>query len=306
MQIYRSLSEVPPVPSGRALAVGTFDGVHLGHRRVIGSAIERARASGIPAGVVTFEPHPLYVLRPEQPPRLLTPIDVKADLIEDLGVDELIVIPFTEELARLDAHDFCGDVLAGALAARHVSVGQNFRFGYEAAGDAELLRSRPEFDVTVVPLVEAAGGTVSSSRIRELIERGDVAEAARLLGAPFQLEGTVMEGDARGRSLGMPTANLLPEHGVVLPRAGVYAGTALGHPAAINVGVRPTFEEDGKLLIEAYLLDFDGDLYGSRLQLAFLDRIRDEERFESAQELVEQMRRDVERTRQIAEAALSR
>jgi riboflavin kinase/FMN adenylyltransferase len=298
MRVIRSLDEVPPAEAGRAVAVGTFDGVHLGHRRVIESAVEAARSRGLPATVVTFDPHPLQVLRPDDPPRLLTTTPVKIDRVRELAVDELVVIPFTQEFSRLDPEEFCRDVLADTLRARYVSVGENFRFGHGASGDHQLLRSCTEFETSVVPLLELGGEPVSSSRIRSLIEKGDVAAARELLGAPFELEGTVVEGDARGRELGIPTANVLPEPVALVPAPGIYAGAARGYPAAISVGVRPTFEQAGKLLVEAYLLDFEGDLYGETLRLSFLERLRDEERFESAEELVQQMRRDVERVRE--------
>jgi riboflavin kinase / FMN adenylyltransferase len=302
MKVHRDLSDVPRLEGGRAVAVGTFDGVHLGHRRVIGDALEWGRAHDVPAAVVTFDPHPLSLLRPDDPPRLLTPTSVKADLIEELGVDELVLVGFTEEFSRLTAEQFAGDVLAGDLGARHVSVGENFRFGHRASGDPELLRSRDEYEVTVVPLVEQDGRPVSSTRIRELLADGDVAEAARLLGSPFHLEGVVSRGSERGRTLGVPTANITPLERVALPAAGVYAGLALGHPAAINVGVRPTFESEGQLLVEAHLLNFEGDLYDRTMRLSFLERLRPEERFSSADALVEQMQRDIEHVRKIASA----
>jgi riboflavin kinase/FMN adenylyltransferase len=300
MRVYKALRDVPAAPEGRALAVGTFDGVHLGHRRVIEGAVSWGRDRGIPVAVVTFDPHPLHVLSPKDEPRLLTPTPVKADLIESLGVDELLVIPFTTEFSRLEADRFCGEVLKGMLGARYVSVGANFRFGHEAKGDAALLESRDDFETAVVPLVQKGSDPVSSTRIRSLVEGGDVAAAAQLLAAPFQLDGRVVRGDGRGRSLGMPTANVEPAPDVVVPGIGVYAGSALGHPAAISVGVRPTFEADGRMLIEAYLLDFEGDLYGNTLRLAFAERLRDELRFDSAEDLVQQMRRDVERVREVA------
>jgi riboflavin kinase/FMN adenylyltransferase len=303
MEVLRQLEAVPSAPEGRSVAVGTFDGVHRGHRRVIGDAGEWGRSQGSRVTVLTFEPHPLELLRPDDPPRLLSSTPIKIDLIAGLDVDELVVIPFTEEFSRLEPEDFCRDVLAGTLGARHVSVGENFRFGHKARGDATLLRSRGEFDTAIVPLVEQAGGPVSSSRIRALLEGGDVAAANELLGAPFQLEGVVTEGDGRGRSLGMPTANVALEPNLLVPGNGIYAGRALDHPAAISIGVRPTFEEDGAVLVEAYLLDFDGDLYGRTLRVAFLEWIRDEERFDSAEELVAQMKRDVERTREIVVAS---
>ena len=300
MEIYRSLEEVPAVSHGRAVAVGTFDGVHLGHRRVIQAALEWARANDASASVVTFDPHPLQVLQPDDPPQLLTTSDIKADLVAGLGVDELVMIPFTEEFSRLEANTFCEDVLARTLTTRHVSVGENFRFGYGARGNAALLQDRPEFETEIVPLVMHDGAVVSSSRIRELLAGGDVSAAADLLGAPFQLEGKVVRGDERGRDLGVPTANVAPPAGLVVPGRGIYAGRALDRAAAISIGVRPTFEDDGRILVEAHLLDFDGDLYDRTLRLAFLERLRDELRFDSADELVEQMQRDIERVRAVA------
>jgi riboflavin kinase / FMN adenylyltransferase len=303
LRVHR-LADVPDAPEGRAVAMGTFDGVHLGHRRVIDSARRWAREHGTRASVVTFDPHPLRILRPDEPPQLLTTTGVKAAMIEQLGMDEMIVIPFTRELSMVEPGAFCDDVLIGRLGARHVSVGANFRFGHAAAGDAAFLRRRPEFETEVVPLIESGGQTVSSSRIRELVSAGMVADAAKLLGGSFVLEGTVVEGDARGRELGMPTANLETESDAVVPVAGIYAAQARlddGQevPAAVSIGVRPTFEEAGEQRVEAHLIGLDDDLYGRRIQLAFLDRLRDEERFDSAEELTAQMRKDVQQTLEI-------
>ncbi len=258
--------------------------------------------------MATFEPHPLRVLRPEQPPQLLTTLDRKIELVAELGVDELVAIPFTPELSRQSAEDFCAQVLAAALGARSVSVGANFRFGHGAAGDAALLRSRPEFETEVVELVQHGGDSISSSRIRSLLAEGDVAGAAELLGAPYTIAGPVVEGDRRGRELNMPTANIEPPADVILPAKGVYAATATADgirptAAAVNIGVRPTFETEGDLLVEAHLIGFDGDLYGQTLGLAFLERLRDEVRFESADELVEQMQKDVEQAGAVAAKA---
>jgi riboflavin kinase/FMN adenylyltransferase len=308
MRVHRSLSDVPPAPAGRALALGTFDGVHLGHRRVIASAIERAREGGLVSMVVTFDPHPLRVLRPDEPPRLLTTTDQKIDLISELGVDELVTIPFTPELSRQSAEDFCDEVLVGALDARWVSVGRNFHFGHGAAGDAALLASRPEFETDVVELVEHGEDSVSSSRIRNLLAEGEVAHAAELLGAPYSLVGSVVEGDRRGRDLGVPTANIEPPAEVVVPAPGIYAGMATANgispaPAAISIGVRPTFDNGGDLRVEAHLIGFTGDLYGREMKLSFLERLRDEVRFDSAEELVEQMRKDVEQARSVVARA---
>jgi riboflavin kinase/FMN adenylyltransferase len=299
------LDDVPDAPEGRSVALGTFDGVHLGHRRVIASARDWARKHGSRAGVVTFDPHPLQVLSPDDHPSLISTTAVKIDLIEQLEMDEVIVIPFTEEFSRLEPDTFCSDVLVDRLRVRRVSVGANFRFGHGAAGDADFLRSRPEFETEVVPLFEQDGEPVSSSRIRSLVAAGEVARAAQLLGAPFRLDGTVVEGDARGRELGMPTANLDPPDEIVVPGAGIYAALAVFDdgqvisPAAVSIGVRPTFEEAGETRIEAHLIDFQGNLYGQVMRLIFLSRLRDEERFESAEALMVQMEKDVAQVRRL-------
>ena len=307
MNVHR-LDDAPDAPEGRAVALGTFDGVHLGHRRVIGSARDWAREHDARAAVVTFDPHPLQILTPDEPLKLLSTTAGKLARMRELGVGEVIVIPFTREFSRLEPEAFCRDVLAGRLAARRVSVGENFRFGHGASGDADFLCSRPEFETEVVPLIEHGGKPVSSSRIRELISSGAVAEAAELLGAPFVLEGTVIEGDARGRELEMRTANIDPPPELVVPGTGIYAARALlddggAVPAAVSIGVRPTFEDAGDERVEAHLIGFEGDLYGRTMRLAFLSRLRDEERFDSAEALVEQMHRDIEEVRRVVGGA---
>jgi riboflavin kinase / FMN adenylyltransferase len=276
-------------PRERQVAVGTFDGVHLGHREVIRGA----------DSVLTFEPHPVSVVSPQHAPRLLTRLDHKAELIAALGVEELIVIPFDAAFAARGAREFIDDVLVGALGAVRVSVGENFRFGNRAQGDTTLLAADGRFTTTVHTLLEVEGEIVSSSRIRGLVLAGEVAAATRFLGAPFQLRGEVVHGDERGRELGFPTANLIPEEEFVCPGHGVYACLVDGRPAAVNVGVRPTFTTGRGELIEAHLLDFDGDLYGSELRIDFLRRLRGERRFDGPEALVEQMGLDVERTRAV-------
>jgi riboflavin kinase / FMN adenylyltransferase len=285
-----SLPDVEPGPRGRRVAVGTFDGVHRGHREVI-------RGSD---AVLTFDPHPIAVINPAAAPKLLTPLSVKRDLIAGLGVEELVVIPFDRDFAALEAEEFVEGVLVRRLGAEQVSVGENFRFGKRAKGDAALLQSRPEFRTRVVPLVEVAGETVSSSQIRALVSAGEVQKAVEFLGGPFLFEGQVVEGDRRGHDLGMPTANLVPDDRLVCPGHGVYAAWAHGYPAAVNVGVRPTFDTGRGTLIEAHLIGFEGDLYGETLRIAFLERLRGEKRFESVDALVEQMNRDVERAKEIS------
>jgi riboflavin kinase/FMN adenylyltransferase len=276
----------------RRVAVGTFDGVHLGHREVIAGC----------DSVLTFEPHPVSVVAPAHAPKLLTDLPRKAQLIAQLGVQELIVIPFDAEFAAREASAFIDDVLVGALGAVHVSVGENFRFGHRAQGNAALLQADPRFTTTVHPLLEIDGEIVSSSHIRGLLAAGEVEESTRLLGAPFLLAGEVVHGDKRGRELGFPTANIVPDERLACPGHGVYACRAGERLAAVSIGVRPTFRTGRAELIEAYVLDFDGDLYGSTLELSFLARLRGERRFESAQALVAQMHRDVQRTHEIAEA----
>ncbi|MCD6016316.1 MAG: riboflavin biosynthesis protein RibF [Solirubrobacterales bacterium] len=273
----------------RAVAIGTFDGVHVGHRRVIAGADT----------VLTFEPHPLSVIHPEAAPKLIMPFEIKRDVIDGLGVDELVVIPFDKEFSEIEAEEFCSGVLIETLAAARVSVGENFRFGKRAKGDARMLEARSEFETRVVPLVEVGGETVSSSRIRALVAAGDVEGAMRCLGAPFLLEGEVVEGDKRGRTLGFPTANVVPDDELVYPGHGVYAAFANGRAAAVNVGVRPTFETGRGVLVESYLIDRDEDLYGKTLRIAFIARLRGERRFAGVDELVAQMHRDVERARDL-------
>lgn len=282
-----SLTEAERRP--RHVAIGTFDGVHRGHRAVIDGADT----------VLTFEPHPLEILHPAALPKLIMPFGVKRDVIEGLGVDELVVIRFDREFATLSAEDFVGEVLVERLGAERVSVGENFRFGARARGDTAMLSAHPEFETRVVPLVEVDGETVSSTRIRALIAAGEVDAALRCLGAPFMIEGRVVEGDQRGRELGFPTANIVPDDRLAIPGHGVYAAFANGVPAAVNVGVRPTFESGRGVLIETYLIDRDEDLYGSDLRVAFVVRLRGERRFAGVEELIAQMRIDVEDARRV-------
>jgi riboflavin kinase/FMN adenylyltransferase len=248
--------------------------------------------------VLTFDPHPSAVVSPNASPPLLTTLDRKAELLDGIGVEELVVIPFDKEFASRSAQDFIDDVLVGTLGATRVSVGENFRFGHKAQGDTEMLAADSRFETHVAPLVEIDGEVVSSSHIRGLVLGGAVMYADRLLGAPFMVQGEVVHGDKRGRELGFPTANLVPRTGHVTPGHGVYAcRTGDGQIAAVNVGVRPMFTTGRGELIEAYLLDFDGDLYGTELRLEFLKRLRGEKRFASVDALVEQMHRDVEQAR---------
>jgi riboflavin kinase/FMN adenylyltransferase len=282
-----SLPDAEPRP--RHVAIGTFDGIHLGHQAVIDDADT----------VLTFDPHPLEVLHPAALPKLITPFSVKRDVIDGLGVEELVVIPFDQEFAHRSAEDFIEHVLVERLGATKVSVGENFRFGAKAKGDPEMLRARPEFETRVVPLVEVDGETVSSTRIRALVAAGDMEGARHCLGAPFMVEGEVVKGDQRGRELGFPTANFIPDDRMAIPGHGVYAAFADGVPAAVNVGVRPTFETGRGVLIETYLIDRNEDLYGRTLRVAFVERLRGEKRFPSADDLIAQMRRDVDDAKRV-------
>jgi riboflavin kinase/FMN adenylyltransferase len=284
MKITR-LPEVEARP--RRVAVGTFDGVHLGHRKVISGSDT----------VLTFDPHPSAIVAPGATPKLLTTFERRAALIEELGVEELVVIPFDREFASRTAQQFIDEVLVGALTATHVAVGANFRFGHKAQGDPALLRAEPRFETRVESLLEVDGEIVSSSHIRGLVLGGAVEYADQLLGAPFTLSGEVVHGDERGRELGYPTANIVPPEGYVCPGHGVYACRIDGRAAAVNVGVRPMFQTGRGELVEAYVLDFDGDLYGQRLEIEFLKRLRGERSFPTIDGLIAQMARDVEEAR---------
>jgi riboflavin kinase/FMN adenylyltransferase len=249
--------------------------------------------------VLTFDPHPLEVIHPAALPKLIMPFGVKRDVIEGLGVRELVVIPFDRGFAALTAEQFVEQVLVERLTAERVSVGENFRFGAKAKGDPAMLAAREEFETRVVPLVEVDGETVSSTRIRALVAAGDMEGARHCLGAPFMVEGSVVEGDQRGRELGFPTANIVPDDRLAIPGHGVYAAFADGVPAAVNVGIRPTFDSGRGVLIETYLIDRDEDLYGRTLRVAFVERLRGERRFPGVEELIAQMRIDVEDAKRV-------
>lgn len=282
-----ALEDAEPRP--RRVAIGTFDGVHIGHREVIEGADT----------VLTFDPHPLEVLHPAAAPKLIMPFGVKRDVLDGIGIEEMVVIGFNEDFTKTSAEQFIEQILVEQLSARQVAVGENFRFGTGAKGTPQMLAAHPEFDTRIVPLVQQDGETVSSSRIRALVAAGEVAQARDCLGVPFMLEGTVVGGDRRGRELGYPTANIVPDDRLVTPGHGVYAAFANGMPAAVNIGVRPTFESGRGVLIEAYLLDQDVDLYGQSLRVAFVERLRGERRFDSAEALIEQMKLDVEETARV-------
>jgi riboflavin kinase/FMN adenylyltransferase len=298
MRIVRGLESFPPDAPASAVALGVFDGVHLGHRAILGTAVRLARAGGFEALACTFEPHPMEVLQPERAPRPITPLDERLALIEDTGVHAAVVLPFTRALASIEPEAFVKDVLLGRLRAREVVVGYNHRFGRGARGDARLLESlgpRLGFHAHVVPPTTVDGAAVSSTEIRAALQRGDVATAARGLGRPYAIAGQVTSGAGRGRTLGFPTANIAPDRPLLIDR-GVYRGRVIvdgqRHAAVVNVGVRPTFGET-TLAVEAHLLDFTGDIYGRQVRLEFLDRLRDEMRFPSVEALRAQVERDI-------------
>ena len=282
MKIFNSPQEAERAE--RAVALGTFDGVHRGHAAVI----ESARATGLRSTVVTFEPHPRAVLGYEV--QLLTSFERRIELIGELGPDELLVVDFTPELSRLSAEAFAETVLF-PLGTRVVVAGEGFRFGAGRKGDLDLLAALG-FEVRPVPVLEG----VSSSRIRELLRAGDVRSAAALLGRPAEVEGVVVAGDQRGGTLGFPTANLAVRAEFVVPPYGIYAGEALGCRAAVSIGVNPHYGGVERR-IEAFLLDFHGDLYGERLRVELWERLRDERSFESEEDLVAQIACDVEAVR---------
>ena len=313
MIVWRDPSEVTPVDgaSGRAVAIGAFDGVHLGHQAILRLVRDLARARGLRSTVLTFDRHPAEVVRPGSAPKVLTTLD----LLEATGaVDECLVLAFDEARSKEPAEDFVAELLAAVLGARLVVVGADFHFGYRRHGDVALLQrmgAELGFEVLGLGLVaspeseEAPDGGVpySSTRARTLLARGEVELAASILGRPHEVRGRVERGDGRGRELGFPTANVAVPEQVCLPADGVYVGTYIGddgveRPAAISLGRRPTFyAESGMLLLEAHLLDFEGDLYEQDARVRFLHRLRGQERFDSVEALIEQMERDVEMAR---------
>jgi riboflavin kinase/FMN adenylyltransferase len=308
VKLFRSLDELTPDVRGGAVTVGNFDGVHRGHARIIERLCERAREAAGPAVVFTFDPHPVRLLRPESAPPPLTWTDRKAALLAELGVDVLVSYPTDEALLNLTARQFFDRILRGALDARALVEGTNFCFGHDRVGTIDVLREYAREAAIALEAVEPItleGDVVSSSRVRKLIATGSIDEARRLLTRPYRIRGVVRHGASRGAKIGFATANL---DGVdtLLPGPGVYAGFAVAgatrRPAAVNIGPNPTFGEQA-LKIEAHLIDFHGNLYGSLLELDFLARLRDVRPFASLDELKAQLTADVARTKEIAAAA---
>jgi riboflavin kinase/FMN adenylyltransferase len=310
MQIVRLESLAPRGWSSPAVSVGNFDGVHLGHQALAEAVVREARAAGGSAIVLTFDPHPARVLAPERAPGTLLTITQRAELLGQLGIERLAVLPFTPELSQYPPEGFARRVLAECLGARAVVVGANFRFGRSRAGDLAALTAFGAalgFRVAGLPPLLLDGAPISSTRVREAVARGDCAAARELLGRRHFLDGTVVGGVARGRTLGLATANLDPLN-ETLPHAGVYACCArvlperLALPAVVNVGRRPTFG-GGALLVEAHLIDFEGDLYGRQLRLEFEARLRDERSFDGPGALVAQVQQDIASARRLLEKA---
>ncbi|MDO8737246.1 MAG: bifunctional riboflavin kinase/FAD synthetase [Thermoleophilia bacterium] len=303
MRVYRELVEVPK--GKRVVAIGTFDGVHIGHQRIIGDAVSAAKEQGARSMVMTFHPHPLSVIAPDKCPPILTPLNIKTDLIGTLGVDELLIIPFTDEFSHLSPTVFCEMLFSSNLGATQVIVGDNFRFGYKAGGDIGFLEEygrKVGMKVVAEPLVTAGEMPISSTRIRNLLIDGNVAEVREILSRPPSTHGKVVHGDKRGRTLGVRTANIDTHVDCIFPGRGVYlADLFIGkdpYACLVNVGQNPTFcSTDGdsmeRMRIEAHILDFDRNLYGFNVRVDFLERVRDEKKFDGPSELVAQIKEDI-------------
>lgn len=309
MQIVRDYKNVPDDARNGVVVLGNFDGVHRGHQAVIGHGIELARSAGIPALVVTFEPHPRTFFRPHDAAFRLTPFHNKAHHIEALSVDALVVLNFDKALSQLEAAEFIQEVLVEGLAAKHIVIGQDFRFGRKRGGDTALLEAAAEaggYEVTTVaPVASADAEIYSSTHIREHVEAGKPGHAAAMLGRPFEIEGEVIPGDQRGRTLGFPTANIVlgeyirPARGVYAVRAGIEGETETSWVDGVaNFGNRPTIGGDS-LLLEVHLLDFEGDLYGKNLRVALIEYLRPEKKFDGLDALKAQIDEDSATARRI-------
>jgi riboflavin kinase/FMN adenylyltransferase len=310
-RVVRQVDGLAPLSEGSVVTIGAYDGVHEGHKKVLRLVRELADARDLDAALVTFDRHPAQVVRPDSAPKLLSSLDQKLELLTALElVDVVCVLRFDEDRSHETAEEFVREVLVGLLRARVVVVGADFHFGYRRGGNVALLEQMGAdlgFEVVGLGLVAPQNDhePFSSTRVRGALANGDVAIAAQLLGHPHEVRGTVVRGDQRGRELGFPTANVAVPEEICLPADGIYAGYYSGpdgvwRPAAISLGRRPTFYEDAEhSLLEAYLLDFDGDLYGQPAAVRFVERLRGEQRFDSIGDLVEQMGKDVEATRQL-------
>jgi riboflavin kinase/FMN adenylyltransferase len=315
VEVLRDPGTCPRPPGGSAVTIGAYDGVHLGHRAVIAQVRRIAGARGLRAAVVTFDRHPASVVRPESAPRLLTDLDQKLELLDETGIDDCLVVTFDEARSTESAEDFVREVLVACLDAKVVVVGEDFHFGHGRAGNVALLENMGAdlgFEVEGIELVGPDGtpspdGRVSSTAIRHALAEGDLAKANALLGRAHEVRGVVARGDERGRDLGFPTANVSVPGDVLLPADGIYAGWFVRadgsvHEAAISLGRRPQFYAEAHAsLLEAHVLDFAGDLYGQRVRVRFVERLRGEARFESVDALVEQIGRDCDDVRRVLE-----
>jgi riboflavin kinase/FMN adenylyltransferase len=304
MRIVLGLETFPPEAAGGVVALGAFDGIHLGHRKILGVAAERARALGVPSLVCTFDPRPVEVLQPDRAPLPITTLAERLELIAEVGIDTTVVLPFTRAVAEVEPEAFIDEVMLRRLRAREIVVGFNHRFGRRARGDVAMLQAlagQRGFLARVVPPLSVEGDPVSSTEIRLALQRGDLERASRLLGRQYSLAGTVVRGAGRGRLLGFPTANVAPERPPLVP-LGVYACRArlrgIGQKAVVNLGRQPTFGEN-EVAVEAHLIDFQGEIYGERLALALVRRLREEMKFPSVDALRHQIAADAAEARRI-------
>lgn len=307
MEVHRTLQPARPDSVGTVLTIGAYDGVHRGHRKVIAEVCRLAEERGLGSAVVTFDRHPASVVRPESAPLLLTDLEQKLELLAATGVDQTLVVPFDEQRAAETAEDFVTNVLVGCLKVKLIVVGEDFHFGFRRLGNVALLREMGQalgFAVTGLGLVGMDGEPardheqVSSTFIRRALGRGDLARANAMLGRPYEVRGTVVKGDQRGRTLGFPTANVRVDASILLPADGVYAGrvelpSGERRDAALSLGTRPHFFNDGDLLLEAHLIDFSGDLYGQEVNVSFEKNLRPQQKFENLEALVAQLEKDV-------------
>lgn len=307
MELYRDLADCPEAVDGHALTIGVYDGVHLGHQSVIAATKAAAESLGARTAVVTFDPHPAYVLRPESAPKLLTDLDQKLELLESVGVDTVVVVGFDAERSNETAQEFVERVVVGCLGAKAVVVGSDFHFGKDRTGNVDLLTKLGElhgFEVEGLQLLprEQTDEAVSSTAIRRALAGGEVSLAARMLGRLHEIRGSVVEGDQRGRTIGFPTANVAVPRMMAVPADAVYAGWYIcadgsRWPAAVNIGKRPTFDQNAEhSLLEAHLIGFEGDLYGEPARVQLVELLRSEQRFDGVEALKAQLSVDVDRT----------
>jgi riboflavin kinase / FMN adenylyltransferase len=306
MQVFRDPLKSTELPRGGVLTIGNFDGVHLGHQKILGAAVARARQIGQPSVAITFEPHPLKVLHPEQAPRMIQTLEQKEEAIARTGIENLLLLPFTRDFSLIEPEAFVHDLLVSRLAAVEIFLGDHFAFGHGKRGSVALLRQMGEelgFETEAVPEVLYQGTPISSTRIRDSLRTGGIAAANAMLGREYAIDGIVARGERLGRKLGYPTINVRPANELT-PADGVYFSRIFfrsferSFSCVTNIGRRPTLYEDYQTTIESYVLDFSSDVYGERVRVAFCDRLREERTFPSVMELTAQIGRDIEATRQ--------